>query len=131
MFNRNGGCTLRNLPFRFFCCPGKEVARRTYARSLAPAEFPVRQMQPYVVAVLINAVANPLGVGSFVLSSLFFFLFIRPPGFFLFLISLATEQQPDYGGLVESPFGDYRSSEILRKMRKIADGTAARKHGRP
>ena len=28
---------------------------------------PVRQMQPYVVAVLINAAANPLGVDSFIL----------------------------------------------------------------
>lgn len=36
------------------------------------ANSPVRQMQPYVVAVLINAAANPLGVDSFI----FFFLYV-------------------------------------------------------
>lgn len=49
---------------------------------------PVRQMQPYVVAVLINAAANPLGVDSFIFFPLRFFrrsigrLFFFPPARF-------------------------------------------------
>lgn len=70
------------------------------------ANSPVRQMQPYVVAVLINAATNPLGVDSFIFFSFTFFSSVhRPPllfstsslFFLLFLISLA-EQQSDYAG---------------------------------
>lgn len=101
-------------------------------------EFTVRQMQPYVVAVLINAAANPLGVDSFIFVLFYFFPFFSPlhfffPSFcspsgpplfsFLFLsfFNFISEQQSDYADSQNLSLG-------LPKLGKTAGN--ARKSGR-
>lgn len=105
----------------YVCC---DISRRTSATRKST----VRWMQPYVVAVLINAVANPLGVGSFILSlslsrslCLSFFLFTvhRDLLSLFFLISLANSRRITWTRH-RIYLWDYESSEKLQKMWEIA-----------
>ena len=90
-------------------------------------------MQPYVVAVLINAVANPLGVGSFILSlspppppslslslplSLVFLFAVHRDLLSLFFLNFISEQQTDYMEQAESLFGITKARKNCRKCEK-------------
>jgi len=94
-------------------------------------------MQPYVVAVLINAVANPLGVGSSVrpppLPPFTAALPVPLPAFFrspsietspisLSFFNFISEQQSDYADPAESLFGITKARKNCRKCRKWRGG---------